>query len=197
MSDTSGRSGLCQRETAETRIRVQIELDRSEPVRIHTGIPFFDHMLNQIARHGRFGLVLEADGDLEVDCHHTVEDCGLALGAALDQALGERRGIARYATAYVPMDEALARVVLDLSGRPYLHANLPLDVERIGSFETQTLVEFLRALTVTGRLTLHADFLHGVNAHHLVEALFKALGRALRDAVRLEGDWLPSTKGVL
>ncbi|MDI9497038.1 MAG: imidazoleglycerol-phosphate dehydratase HisB [Bacillota bacterium] len=197
MSDNAGRSGLCRRQTAETCISVQIELDRSEPVRIATGIPFFDHMLNQIARHGRFGLVLEAEGDLEVDCHHTVEDCGLALGAALDEALGERRGIARYATAHVPMDEALVRVVLDLSGRPFLHANLPLAVERIGSFETETLVEFLRALTVTGRLTLHADFLHGVNAHHLVEALFKALGRALRDAVRLEGDWLPSTKGVL
>ncbi len=191
------RTATIERRTAETRVSLQLSLDGGES-RIRTGLGFFDHMLAQLARHGGLGLTLEAEGDLPVDSHHLVEDVGLCLGDALRTALGDRAGIARFAHAYVPLDEALARVVVDLSGRPWceFHADLPPVVLGDG-FQTEMVREFFIALALRGGLALHADLLRGVNTHHKVEALFKALGRALREAVRIEGSGIPSTKGTL
>ena len=191
------RTATIERRTAETRVSLQLSLDGGES-RIRTGLSFFDHMLAQLARHGGLGLTLEAEGDLPVDSHHLVEDVGLCLGDALRTALGDRAGIARFAHAYVPLDEALARVVVDLSGRPWceFHADLPPVVLGDG-FQTEMVREFFIALALRGGLALHADLLRGVNTHHKVEALFKALGRALREAVRIEGSGIPSTKGTL
>lgn len=209
MTERQRRRGHVRRETTETQIEVMLDLDAplsaeqlteaAEGPAIATGMGFFDHMLEQIARHGRIGLALRCAGDLHIDTHHSVEDCGIAIGQALDQALGERRGIGRYGSALIPLDEALVRVVVDLSGRPFVYSDCPLAVERIGDFETETLDEFLRALAVNARMTLHAEFLHGHNAHHLVEALFKGLGRALAEASAETGvaGEVPSTKGVL
>lgn len=191
------RTATIERCTAETRVRLQLALEGGE-ARIRTGLGFFDHMLMQLARHGGFGLVVEAEGDLPVDSHHLVEDVGLCLGEALKEALGDRAGIARFAHAHVPLDEALARVVVDLSGRPWceFHADLPPVVLGDG-FQTEMVREFFIALAMRGGLALHADLLRGLNTHHKVEALFKALARALREAVRLEGSGVPSTKGTL
>jgi imidazoleglycerol-phosphate dehydratase len=191
------RTATLERRTAETRVNLQLSLDGGE-ARIRTGLGFFDHMLMQLARHGGLGLVIEAEGDLPVDSHHLVEDVGLCLGEALRMALGDRAGIVRFAHAYVPLDEALARVVVDLSGRPWceFHADLPPVVLGDG-FQTEMVREFFIALAVRGGLALHADLLRGVNTHHKVEALFKALARALREAVRIEGSGIPSTKGTL
>jgi len=191
------RTAAIQRRTAETRVALDLSLDGGE-ARIRTGLGFFDHMLMQLARHGGFGLVVEAQGDLPVDSHHLVEDVGLCLGDALKEALGDRAGIARFAHAYVPLDEALARVVVDLSGRPWceFHAELPPVVLGDG-FQTEMVREFFIALAMRGGLALHADLLRGLNTHHKVEALFKALARALRQAVRIEGAEVPSTKGTL
>ncbi len=191
------RTATIERRTAETRVRLQLALEGGE-ARIRTGLAFFDHMLMQLARHGGFGLVVEAEGDLPVDSHHLVEDVGLCLGDALKEALGDRAGIARFAHAYVPLDEALARVVVDLSGRPWceFHADLPPVVLGDG-FQVEMVREFFIALAMRGGLALHADLLRGLNTHHKVEALFKALARALREAVRLEGSGVPSTKGTL
>lgn len=191
------RTATIQRRTAETHVSLQLSLEGGE-ARIRTGLGFFDHMLMQLARHGGLGLVIEAEGDVAVDSHHLVEDVGLCLGDALKEALGDRAGIVRFAHAYVPLDEALARVVVDLSGRPWceFHADLPPVVLGDG-FQTEMVREFFIALAMRGGLALHADLLRGVNTHHKVEALFKALARALRQAVQIEGIAVPSTKGTL
>jgi imidazoleglycerol-phosphate dehydratase len=193
------RSASIDRKTSETEITLSISLDGEGKSSVRTGIPFFDHMLTLFSRHGLIDLDVEAKGDIEVDYHHTVEDVGLALGAAFTKALGDKSGIRRYGSAYVPMDEALARVVVDCSGRPYLAYEVPRGVEAIGLFPFQLVEEFLRAFSVQAELTLHVSILAGRDAHHMAEAIFKALGRALDVAVshddRVKG--IPSTKGVL
>lgn len=193
------RTATVSRKTGETDITLTLSLDGRGTPDIHTGIPFLDHMLTLFAKHGLFDLTVAAKGDVEVDYHHTVEDVGITLGQALGQALGDKAGIRRYGHAYVPMDEALARVVVDCSGRPFLAYEAPRGVEAIGLFPFQLVEEFLRALAVNAGLTLHVDLLAGRDAHHMAEAVFKALGRALDAAVscdaRVAG--VPSTKGVL
>ena len=193
------RTASVDRKTSETSISLTLSLDGDGEAKVHTGIPFLDHMLTLFARHGLFDLEIRAQGDIEVDYHHTVEDVGLALGAALAKALGDKSGIRRYGSAYVPMDEALARIVVDCSGRPFLAYDAPRGVEAIGLFPFQLVEEFLRAFGVQGGLTLHASILAGRDAHHMAEAIFKALGRSLDVAVshddRVKG--IPSTKGVL
>ena len=191
------RTATLERKTAETRVRLSLDLDGGE-ARISTGLGFFDHMLHQLAKHGRLGLVVEASGDLPVDSHHLVEDVGLCLGDALREALGDRRGIARWGEAQVPLDESLARVVVDLSGRPYcvFQAGLPPVVMGDG-FQAEMVREVFIAFSTRGQFNLHAAVLYGENTHHKIEALFKGLARALRAAVRLEGSELPSTKGTL
>jgi imidazoleglycerol-phosphate dehydratase len=192
------RSGLVKRETAETRIVLKLVLDGTGRGQIDTGLAFFDHLLAQVAKHGLFDLELSARGDLAVDGHHTVEDVGLALGQAFAQALGEKAGVRRYGEAAVPLDEALARVVLDLSGRPFLALRAEFPQLMVGSFDTCLVPEFLRAFTTTAGLTLHAEAA-GANSHHVAEALFKALGRALDEATQLDPrvSGIPSTKGAL
>jgi imidazoleglycerol-phosphate dehydratase len=191
------RTASIQRATAETSVKLSLQLDGGE-TRIQTGLGYFDHMLHQLARHGGFGLQVEATGDLPVDSHHLVEDVGLCLGDALKEALGDRAGLTRFAHAYVPLDEALARVVVDLSGRPWceFHAELPPVILGDG-FQVEMVREFFIALATRGGLAIHADLVRGVNTHHKVEALFKALARALRLATRIEGTAVPSTKGTL
>lgn len=191
------RRGHVTRATAETSISLDLDLDGGE-ARIATGLAFFDHMLMQLARHGGLGIILTAKGDLEVDSHHLVEDVGLCLGDALREALGERRGLARFGEAHVPLDETLARVVVDLSGRPYtvFEADLPSLVLGDG-FQTEMVREFFIAFATRGAFNLHAAVLYGVNTHHKIEALFKALALALKRAARIEGTALPSTKGTL
>lgn len=193
------RTGTCSRTTKETTIEVSLDLDGGE-VSNSTGIAFFDHMLDQIGRHGGFGLVVKADGDLDVDTHHTVEDVGIALGHCMREALGDKAGIRRYSSAACPLDEALVEVTLDLSGRPYLHYEIDVAGEVIWGnppFDPQLCEEFLRAFITAAGITMHAVMERGRNSHHIVEALFKSLARALSDAVRIEGDAIPSTKGVL
>ncbi|HTL98683.1 MAG TPA: imidazoleglycerol-phosphate dehydratase HisB [Holophagaceae bacterium] len=191
------RQGRVERATAETAIRLALDLDGGE-ARIATGLAFFDHMLHQLARHGGFGLVIEAKGDLPVDSHHLIEDAGICLGEALREALGDRRGIARFGEAHVPLDETLARVVVDLSGRPYTVFEAALPSLVIGDgFQTEMVREFFIAFATRGQFNLHASVLYGLNTHHKIEALFKALALALRRAVRVEGAALPSTKGTL
>lgn len=191
----SQRRAVVERKTRETRIRVCVDLERTQPVAIRTGIGFFDHMLEQIARHGGFSLELEAQGDLHIDEHHTVEDCALALGQALKQALGDRRGIARFGFL-LPMDETQARIALDLSGRPYLVFEGRFNRERVGELPTELVPHFFRSLSETlgAAIQIHVQ---GENTHHMVEACFKGLGRTLRQAIRVEDDELPSSKGVL
>jgi imidazoleglycerol phosphate dehydratase HisB len=192
------RRAVIERHTSETEIRLSLTLDGSGATSIDTGLGFFDHMLTALIKHSRFDLELACSGDLHVDDHHTVEDCALALGQALDQALGERRGIRRFAHAYAPLDEALARVVVDLSGRPAPHVELGLVRPRIGDLATENLVHFFQSLAIAGRMALHVDVLKGTNDHHRAEAAFKALALALRDAVILtEHKDVPSTKGLL
>lgn len=194
------RKAKVERKTSETAISLELGLDGSGEVRAATGIGFFDHMLTLFARHGLFDLELVADGDLQVDFHHTVEDTGITLGQALTKALGDKAGIRRYGLAYVPMDEALVRVVVDLSGRPFLAYNAPSDVEPVGgNFSFQLVEEFLRALSVHGGMNLHVDVLAGRDAHHMAEGVFKALARALDQATQLDSRvrGIPSTKGVL
>jgi imidazoleglycerol-phosphate dehydratase len=189
-----------QRKTAETDIRMALELDGSGEHRIETGIPFLDHMLAQVARHGRFDLAVQATGDLPVDPHHTVEDVGIVLGDAVSQALGEKAGIVRYGAARVPMDEALASVVLDLSGRPFLVFQAPRLTGRIGNFEADLVREFFQGLTNHLRANVHVHVEYGQNLHHMAEAAFKAAGRALDQATRLDPRLqgvVPSTKGSL
>jgi len=194
------RESTVERKTSETAILLRLAVDGSGKSRLSTGIPFFDHMLTLFARHGLFDLELDAKGDLEVDCHHTVEDTGITLGQALTKALGNKAGIRRYGHAYVPMDEALVRVVVDLSGRPFLAYSAPTDVEPIGgNFSFQLVEEFLRALSVHGGMNLHVDILEGRDAHHMAEGVFKALARALDQATRMDPrvEGVPSTKGSL
>lgn len=193
------RIGKISRKTSETDIQAMINLDGSGSASIVTGIGFFDHMLHHVARHGLFDVELTARGDLHVDCHHTVEDVGLCMGDALREALGEKTGIRRYGSATMPMDEALATVSLDLSGRPYLVYSNPLGDRNVGEFALDLVPVFLQALADRGRITLHATVHSAENPHHAAEALFKTLGRALRDAVELDPrvKGFPSTKGIL
>jgi imidazoleglycerol-phosphate dehydratase len=193
------RAATVERTTAETSITILIDLDGGDSS-ASTGVPFFDHMLDQLARHGRVGLEVRASGDLEIDAHHTVEDVGLALGDALRQAVGDKRGIRRYGDALVPMEEALAQVALDISGRPLLVYDADIPAEAIGQFDTILTEEFLHALARSAGLTLHVRLLAGKNPHHCVEAIFKAVARALGEAVSIDPraeDAIPSTKGVL
>ncbi len=192
------REAEIRRNTAETQIRVRLCLDGDGTFRGSSGIGFFDHMLTLLAVHGGFTLELDAKGDLDVDNHHTVEDIGIALGEALKQALGDKRGIRRYGCFFCPMDDALSRIVLDLSGRPYFVYDVQIPVERIGSFETEMTREFFLALAMHGAMNLHMACLYGVNGHHIVESLFKGLGHALAEAVSLRGEGtVLSSKGVL
>ena len=186
------------RETGETRVRVLLRLDGDGKCDSQSGLPFLDHMLDQLARHGRFHIALSAQGDLQVDAHHTMEDCGIAIGQALAKALGDKGGVARFGFAYAPLDESLARAVADLSGRPSLTFAGRIQREQVGGMDSDLFREFFQALVNHAGITLHLDILRGVNAHHQVEALFKAFALALRAAVRRDGDARPpSTKGVL
>jgi imidazoleglycerol-phosphate dehydratase len=185
------------RSTKETDISVRLDLDGSGKVDVSTGLPFFDHMLEQLGRHGGFDLTLTARGDLDVDAHHTVEDTGIVLGAALAEALGDKAGVRRFASYLLPLDEALIQVALDLSGRPYLVYEVETSPERIGTFDPQLAEEFFRAFVTAANITLHLKSLSGRNGHHVLEASFKGVARALRDAVRVEGGGIPSTKEVL
>jgi imidazoleglycerol phosphate dehydratase HisB len=192
------RTGVVERRTSETQIRVTLCLDGQGHAEIDTGIGFLDHMLTALAKHGRLDLQLSVQGDLEIDDHHTAEDTALALGQAIDKALGDRAGIRRFAHAYAPLDEALARVVVDLSGRPSAHVDMGFRRETIGHVATENLTHFFQSLVVTARMALHVDLLKGDNDHHRAEAAFKALALALRQAVALDGGTgVPSTKGVL
>ncbi|MCL6431384.1 MAG: imidazoleglycerol-phosphate dehydratase HisB [Anaerolineae bacterium] len=187
------------RETRETRVAVRVNLDGTGQHEVSTGVPFLDHMLTQVAVHGLMDLSIRAQGDVQIDDHHTVEDVGIVLGQAIREALGDSKGLVRYGSALIPMDEALALVAVDLSGRPYLAYDVRFGQETIGRFETQLLEEFLRALTAHARITLHVRALAGRNSHHLAEAMFKGLGRALREAAALDPRRLgvPSSKGEL
>ena len=194
------RTASVTRKTAETDISVEINLDGSGRYDNQTGIGFFDHMLDQLARHALIDMTVRATGDLHIDDHHTVEDTGIALGQALTQALGDKRGIRRYGSCLLPMDDALVRAALDLSGRPYLVWTVDLPTAKIGTFDTELVREFFQALSTHGGITLHVDALHGINSHHIAEAAFKAVARTLRDAVETDprkGDAIPSTKGAL
>ena len=196
------RTGYRERTTKETTIVVEIDLDGEtiDGVSASTGIPFFDHMLDQLGRHGGFGLRVSCNGDLAIDAHHTVEDVGIAVGEAFDEALGDKAGVRRFASIRVPLDEALVDVALDLSGRPYLHYEVEFPGEKIlgdPPFDPQLMEEFWRAFSVAARITLHLTSVRGRNTHHIVEASFMGVARALRDAVRVEGGGVPSTKGSL
>ncbi len=197
---TPDRIAEVTRNTAETRVRVKVNLDGTGQARLSTGIGFFDHMLDQIARHGLIDLDIEADGDLHIDGHHTVEDVGITLGQAFHQAVGDKKGIRRYGHAYVPLDEALSRVVIDFSGRPGLVMDVPFKSGMIGSFDTQLTHEFFQGFVNHALVTLHIDNLKGENAHHQAETVFKAFARALRAALERDpraAGIIPSTKGSL
>ncbi len=194
------RSAQIRRQTAETDISVEINLDGSGTYDNKTGIGFFDHMLDQLSRHALIDMKIRCKGDTHIDDHHSVEDVGIALGQALTRALGDKRGIRRYGSCLLPMDDALVRAALDLSGRPYLVWNVDLPTAKIGSFDTELVREFFQALSTHGGITLHVDALHGLNSHHIAEAAFKAVARALREAVETDprkADAVPSTKGTL
>ena len=196
MKDAS-RTANVHRKTRETEIEIDLGLDGEGAYRVQTGIPFFDHMLESFAKHGLFDLTLEAKGDLQVDLHHTVEDVGIALGECLKEALGDKAGVRRFASALVPLDEALVQVAVDLSGRPFLVYEVDPVVEWIGTFDPQLCEEFWRAFAFATGMTLHMKSLAGRNGHHVIEASFKGVARSLRDAVRIEGTGIPSTKGSL
>ena len=194
------RRARIERRTAETRIVVEIDLDGSGRAEFATGVPFLDHMLDQVARHGMIDLVVKADGDLHIDAHHTVEDIGITLGQALAKAVGDKRGLTRYGHAYVPLDEALSRVVIDLSGRPGLEFHVPFTRALIGAFDVDLAHEFFQGFVNHALVTLHIDNLRGDNAHHQAETVFKAFARALRMALAPDpraGAAIPSTKGTL
>jgi imidazoleglycerol-phosphate dehydratase len=194
------RTADVRRDTKETQIRVMLDLDGTGQARLATGIGFFDHMLDQIARHGLIDLAIEAKGDLHIDGHHTVEDVGITLGMAVAQAMGDKRGITRYGHAYVPLDEALSRVVVDFSGRPGLHMDVAFKAGMVGGFDTQLAYEFFQGFANHALVTLHIDNLKGDNAHHQCETVFKAFARALRMALALDPRGtgvVPSTKGTL
>lgn len=194
------RQGTVERTTTETRVTVSLDLDGTGRYEIDTGIGFLDHMLEQLSRHSLIDLVVEAKGDLHIDAHHTTEDVGIAIGQAMAKALGDRRGIIRYGTASVPMDETLTRVALDLSNRPYLVWVVALRADRLGTLDTELVREWFHAFAQAAGITLHVETLYGTNDHHIVESCFKALARALRDAVAIDArraDAVPSTKGTL
>jgi imidazoleglycerol-phosphate dehydratase len=187
-----------ERNTAETSIKLSLDLNSAGDYSVDTGIPFFDHMLSLFAKHGGFGLKLKAKGDLDVDSHHTVEDTGLVLGQALIKALGDKKGIKRYGCAYIPMDESLVRMVLDLSGRPFLVYDVKFPCKKREEFNTGLVEEFVRAFSSEAKAAVHVKLLYGKNGHHIAEAVFKALGAALGEAVRLDKKFgIPSTKGTL
>ena len=194
------RTAKITRKTAETNITVEINLDGTGAYDNQTGVGFFDHMLDQLARHSLIDMTVRASGDLHIDDHHTVEDTGIALGQALVEALGDKRGIRRYGACLLPMDDALVRTALDLSARPFLIWNVDLPTPKIGTFDTELVREFFQALSTHGGITLHVDALHGINSHHIAEAAFKSVARALREAVETDprkSDAIPSTKGAL
>jgi imidazoleglycerol-phosphate dehydratase len=196
MSRTARRS----RTTKETSIELSIDLDGSGSVSVHTGIPFYDHMLEQLGKHGGFDLTIAATGDLHIDTHHTVEDVGIALGEAFREALGDKAGVRRFASGRFPLDEALVDVALDLSGRPFVVWNVPMpEVLPLGTppFDPQLTEHAVHSFATAAGITLHVELCHGTNVHHIIEATFKGLARCLRDAVRVEGSAVPSTKGVL
>ena len=199
-AQTARREATVSRDTLETQITVSLCLDGSGKSEFDTGLPFLEHMLDQIARHGMIDLAITANGDLHIDAHHTVEDIGITLGQALAEAVGDRRGILRYGHAYVPLDEALSRVVIDFSGRPGLHYTVPFTRAAVGDFDVDLFSEFFHGLVNHAQLTLHIDNLKGDNSHHQAETVFKAFGRALRMAVSADErapSAMPSTKGVL
>ncbi|MHC5226751.1 imidazoleglycerol-phosphate dehydratase HisB [Enterococcus sp. LJL99] len=193
------RQASLKRETAETKISLSLNLDQQEPVIIQTGVGFFDHMLTLFARHSRMSLEVVVDGDIEVDSHHTVEDVGIVLGQCIREALGDKVGINRYGTSFVPMDESLGMASLDLSGRSYLVFDATFDNPKLGAFDTELTEEFFQALAFNTQMNLHLKILHGKNTHHKIEALFKATGRALREAITKNPDiqGVNSTKGIL
>ena len=193
------RKAEISRKTAETEIKVSVNLDGTGVYDNQTGVGFFDHMLDQLSRHSLIDLNVRAKGDLHIDDHHTVEDCGIAIGQALVKALGDKKGIRRYGSFLLAMDDALVRSALDLSGRPYLVWNVEFPTQKIGTFDTELVREFFQALSTHGGITLHVDRVHGINSHHIAEAAFKSVARALREAVEADprSDALPSTKGAL
>jgi imidazoleglycerol-phosphate dehydratase len=191
------RTADVDRQTGETDVRVRLDLDGTGDAEISTGVPFLDHMLTLLARHGRIDLLARATGDTEVDDHHTTEDVGIVLGQALRAALGDKRGIARYGWAYAPMDETLVRSALDLSGRPYCVYEVPVPVAKVGTFDTELVAHFFQSLAYAALLTLHVDLIRGENAHHILEAAFKSFALALHAATRVVHDDVPSTKGTL
>lgn len=200
MSTAATRAATRSRATKETSIDIELAIDGTGTTDVSTGLPFFDHMVDQLGRHGGFDLTVKAVGDIEIDAHHTVEDVGIALGECFKEALGDKAGVRRFATAACPLDEALVDVALDLSGRPFLHYEIEPPGEKIlgdPPFDPQLVEEFWRAFITAAGITLHQVLVRGKNTHHIIESTFKSTARALRDAVRLEGGGIPSTKGVL
>lgn len=199
MTDSANRRAVVTRVTGETDITVELDLDGTGTCSIATGVPFFDHMLNAFGRHGLFDLTVRAIGDIEVDAHHTVEDTGIVLGQAFTQALGDKTGITRFSDVCIPMDETLVQAAVDISGRGQAYCDLPIPTERVGSFDTELAVEFFYAFARDARVTLHVRELAGANSHHIIEAAFKAAGRAMRYACELDPrvNGVPSTKGSL
>lgn len=199
MTDSANRRAVVTRVTGETDITVELDLDGTGTCSIDTGVPFLDHMLNAFGRHGLFDLTVRATGDIEVDAHHTVEDTGIVLGQAFTQALGDKAGITRFSDVCIPMDETLVQAAVDISGRGQAYCDLPIPTERVGSFDTELAVEFFYAFARDARVTLHVRELSGANSHHIIEAVFKAAGRAMRYACELDPrvNGVPSTKGSL
>lgn len=199
MTDSANRRAVVTRVTGETDITVELDLDGTGTCLIDTGVPFFDHMLNAFGRHGLFDLTVRATGDIEVDAHHTVEDTGIVLGQAFTQALGDKAGITRFSDVCIPMDETLVQAAVDISGRGQAYCDLPIPTERVSSFDTELAVEFFYAFARDARVTLHVRELAGANSHHIIEAAFKAAGRAMRYACELDPrvNGVPSTKGSL
>lgn len=199
MTDSANRRAVVTRVTGETDITVELDLDGTGTCLIDTGVPFFDHMLNAFGRHGLFDLTVRATGDIEVDAHHTVEDTGIVLGQAFTQALGDKAGITRFSDVCIPMDETLVQAAVDISGRGQAYCDFPIPTERVGSFDTELAVEFFYAFARDARVTLHVRELAGANSHHIIEAAFKAAGRAMRYACELDPrvNGVPSTKGSL
>lgn len=199
MTDSANRRAVVTRVTGETDITVELDLDGTGTCSIDTGVPFFDHMLNAFGRHGLFDLTVRAIGDIEVDAHHTVEDTGIVLGQAFTQALGDKAGITRFSDVCIPMDETLVQAAVDISGRGQAYCDLPIPTERVGSFDTELAVEFFYAFARDAHVTLHVRELAGANSHHIIEAAFKAAGRAMRYACELDPrvNGVPSTKGSL
>lgn len=194
------RKASINRDTLETQVSVSVDLDGTGKGSFNTGVPFLEHMMDQIVRHGLIDMDVTCNGDTQIDDHHSVEDVGITFGQAVNKALGSKKGIRRYGHAYVPLDEALSRVVIDFSGRPSLHMDVPFTQKRIGSFDTELFAEFFQGFVNHAQVTLHIDCLRGKNAHHQIETVFKAFGRALRMALERDeriGDTMPSTKGVL